>query len=143
MDIQIDGVKVNRALLDVFGMMLSNPDRSLSLVHIPSQQQISVNGGADGQFLLSASIEQTTQWTRDQYWWAEDLERFNRDWVREMSPDSDQWFEYRYKIDSMAPIQGRPVQQPDHELVSQYRLITGPNSTMFHLGENLGMEAIA
>ena len=143
MDIQIEGLKVNRALLDVFGMMLSNPDRSLSLVNTFSQRQISVSGGAGGRYLLGASKEQAAQWRRTQYWMPEALVDFNRAWRQEMSPGSDLWFEWRYRIDSLAPVEGRPVATPDYELVTRYRIIEGVGGSLFHLGENLGMEKIS
>ena len=143
MDVQVDGIAVNRALWDVFGEMLSSPERSLSLVHIPTQRQISVSGGSGGRFLLNARKEQATQWTRDQYWMPDALAEFNRALRREMSPDSDLWFEWKYKIDSQAPLEDRTVVSAEHELVTRYRLVLGPNEEPYHLGENLDMIEIA
>lgn len=139
MSIQIDGLKVNRALLDVFGEMLSNPDRSLGIVRLPDERQISVSGGAGGKYLVGASIEEATQWRRADYWHPEDLTRFNQEWAQAMSVGG-QWFEYRYR--SFDPRGGRP-DNCDFEFVSRYKLIQGADGTMFHYAENLDMIELA
>ena len=137
-------MKVNSALLDIFGRMLSSPERSLGLVRLQDERQISVSGGADGKYLAGASVDQVTQWKRRDYWHPEDLENFNRDWQQSMSADSDQWFEYSYRsFDPLAPVYRRGPEFCDFEFVSRYRLIEGPGRTLYHLAENMDMVEIA
>lgn len=141
MPIQIDGLRVNRVLLDAFGEMLANPDRSIGLVRLSDEKQICVSGGDDGKYLVGANLDQVTTWKRSEYWHPEDLSNFNREWAQSMSINGD-WFEYRYR--SFDPLAENPgPDKCDYTFVSRYRLIEGPNREMFHLGENLDMIEIA
>ena len=142
MDIQIDSLKVNRALLDVFGEMLSNPDRSIGLVRLRDERQISVSGGAEGQFLVGMTTNFASQLKRSEYFHPEDLAAFNQAWIQEMQPNSDRWFEYRYR--SFDPLAKNPgPDKCDYIFVSKYRLIEGVSGEMFHMGENIDMVEIA
>lgn len=133
-------MRANRALLDVFGQMLSSPERSLGLVRLADERQISVSGGVDGKYLVGASVDQANQWKRSDYWHPEDLSEFNRACQQSMSTDSDQWFEYRYRsFDPLAPADQHGPDFCDFEFISRYRLIEGPGGTLYHLGENIDM----
>ena len=138
MNIQIDGLEANRALLDAFGEMLSNPDRSMGLVRIADERQISVSGGAGGRFLIGKTKEQATRQRRADYWHPGDLFDFNRAWRREMSIDGG-WFESSYRCFPA----GSSAHHCDNRFTTRYRLIEGPNGAIFHLCENLDVEAIA
>ena len=85
-------IDVNRELLDVFGEMLSAPERSIGLVRLADERQISVSGGANGKYLVGASVDQATSWKRADYWHPEDLDEFNRAWQQAMEPNSNRWF---------------------------------------------------
>lgn len=135
--IQIDGLDTNRALLDAFGEMLSNPQRSMGLVRIPDERQISVSGGAGGRFLIGKTKEEATQQRRADYWHPGDLLAFNRDWRREMSIDGD-WFEASYRCFPT----GSSAQFCNNRFITRYKLLEGPDGTPFHLCENLGVEAV-
>ena len=142
-DININGQACNRQLLDVFGEMMSSPERSLGLVRLHDERQITVSGGADGKFLCGASVDQTEQWVRADYWHPESLHEFNREWQQQMSVGGG-WFEYRYRsFDPLAPAYRRGPEFCDYEFVSRYRLIEGPRGQLFHLAENVDMVAIA
>lgn len=140
MSISIGGeIEVNRALLDVFGEMLANPQRSLGLVRISDERQISVSGGADGQFLGSFSRADAQKLYREDYWEPADLWEFNRAWQRGLSVDGD-WFEYSYRsFDLGNP--GEGDRRFNRRFTTRYKLVQGPGS-LFHYCENLGAEAI-
>ena len=135
-------IKINRQLLDVFGEMLSHPDRSIGLVRLRDERQLSVSGGAGGKFLVGASLDQVTSWKRDQYWHPEDLAEFNRTWRQDMSVGRDLWFEWRYRsFDPLDP-NGGP-DNCDYTFITKYRLIEGPDQELFHVAENVDMVEIA
>lgn len=143
MNIQIDGLVANRALLNAFGEILSNPDRSMGLVRISDERQISVSGGSGGRFLINKSAEQATKQYRADYWHPEDLLSFNQRWRQEMSIGGD-WFEASYRcFDTFA--EDERLRSPNfcnNRFVTRYRLIEGPRGEMFHLCENLDVVAI-
>ena len=133
-------ININRSLLDAFGMML-DPERSIGLVRLSDERQISVSGGANGIFLAGASLDVVTTWRRENYWHPEDLFNFNKFWHQEMSIGSDRWLEWRYK--SFDPLSHNPEPAKcDYTFITKYRLIQGPDGELFHLAENLGMEEI-
>lgn len=138
---QVDGLVVNRALLDVFGMMLSSPERSLGLVRLADERQISVNGGANGKYLIGMTQAEAVRLKREDYWHPADLYEFNQNWRQRMSVSGEQWFEWRYRsFDPMAENPG--PNKCDYWFITRYRLIEGPRGGLFHLAENLGMEEI-
>lgn len=140
MSISIGGeIEINRALLDVFGEMLANPDRSLGLVRISDERQISVSGGAGGQFLGSFTREEAQRLYRADYWEPADLWDFNRTWQREASVGGD-WFEYSYRSFELGN-PGEGDRRFNRRFTTRYKLVQGPSS-LFHFCENLGVEAI-
>ncbi|MGI8935409.1 MAG: hypothetical protein ACR2FS_15180 [Phormidesmis sp.] len=142
MSIQIDGLEANRALLDAFHEILGNPDRSMGLVRIADERQITVSGGAGGRFLINKTRQEATRQHRADYWHPEDLLLFNRDWRQTMSIGGD-WYEASYRcFDPKAPIEVRGPEFCDNQFITRYRLIEGPNNAMFHLCENLDVVAL-
>lgn len=137
-------ISLNNDLLTVLGEMLASPERSIGLVRLSDERQLSVSGGANGKYLVGASVEQATQWHRADYWHPEDLYEFNREWQRMMTPGSTQWFEYKYRsFDPLAPSYARGPQFCDFEFVTRYRLVQGPKNELYHVAENMDMIEIA
>lgn len=138
------GLTANRALLDVFGEMLTSPSRSLGLVRLRDERQISVSGGAGGQFLIGKTVEQAVKQYRADYWHPADLAQFNRDWQQSLSVGGGTWFEATYRcFDPLAPAYRRGPEFCNHEFTTRYRLVEGGNGELYHYCENLGVEAIA
>lgn len=133
-------VRLTVPLLRTVELMLSDPTVSYSLVRLADQAQIACNGGSSRQFLAGADLENVVTWTRDQYWHPDDLENFNRDWVRELEPNSQRWMEYRYR--AINPENDSDRLSPTMRLVSRYRLIDDGFGQLFHLGQNLELETI-
>lgn len=141
MNIQIGGeVKVNRALLDVFGEMLSNPDRSLGLVRLRDERQIVLNGGGNGRFLGTATVSEAARLHRADYWHPGDLAEFNRDWQRELSVGGG-WIERSYRSFTLGG-ESQRLRRFDKLFTTRYKLVQGERGELFHFCENLGIEAI-
>lgn len=134
-------VRLTVPLLRTVELMLSDPTTSYSLVRLSDQAQIACNGGSSGRFLAGADLEDVVTWTRDQYWHPGDLETFNRDWMRDMEPNSERWMEYRYR--AINPDSDTDRLRPTMNLVSRYRLIDDGFGQLFHLGQNLDINEIA
>jgi hypothetical protein len=143
MDISIGGeITINRALLDVFGEMLSHSDRSLGLVRLSDERQVTVSGGGGGAFLGTVSREDAQRLHRSDYWHPEDLYEFNRAWQREVSINGD-WFEYSYRSFILGRDRGvDSANRYDQRFTTRYKLVAGPRGEHFHFCENLAMEAI-
>ncbi|MEM9008094.1 MAG: hypothetical protein AAGE59_31875, partial [Cyanobacteria bacterium P01_F01_bin.86] len=62
----------------------------------------------------------------------------NRDWMRELEPNSDKWLEYRYR--AINPENDRDLSNPTMQLVSRYHLIDDGFGQLFHLGQNIALE---
>ena len=140
MNIQIDGLEVNRALLNVMGEMLTHDDRSMGLVRIADERQITVSSTA--QYLIGKTREEATKQHRSDYWHPEDLHRFNREWRQAMSIGGD-WFESSYRcFDPKASAEVRGPNFCNNIFTTRYKLIEGPRKAMFHLCENLDVVAI-
>jgi hypothetical protein len=141
MDISIGGeITVNRALLDAFGEMLNCPHRSLGLVRLSDERQISVSGGADGAFLGSVSREDAQRLYRADYWEPSDLYEFTRAWQQQSSVGGN-WFEWSYRSFELGSANSGPTGY-NRRFTTRYKLVQGPNS-LFHFCENLGVEPIA
>ncbi|MEO1297746.1 MAG: hypothetical protein AAFW75_18590, partial [Cyanobacteria bacterium J06636_16] len=133
-------VRLTVPLLRTVELMLSDPSVSYSLVRLSDQAQVACNGGSSGQFLAGADLENVVTWTRDQYWHPGDLDTFNRDWMRELEPNSERWFEYSYR--AINPGTDTDRHNPTMNLVSRYRLIDDGFGQLFHLGQNIELQMI-
>lgn len=134
MNITIGEIEVNRALLDCFGEMLSCPERSLGLVRLNDEKQVTVSGGAGGSFLGSFKKEDAQKLYRSDYWHPQDLREFNRDWQRSLSVDGE-WMEYTYRSFDLAGDRSTF----NRRFTTRYKLVQAPQG-LFHYCENLGVE---
>ena len=128
-------VRLTIPLLRVVETMLGDSSISYSLVRLSDQAQIAVNGGNGGRFLSGAALEETVTWRREDYWRSNDLAEFNRAFRQEQTPNSDRWFEYRYRARN--PSLSLDLQQYDMELVTRYKLIDDGFGQLYHLGQNI------
>ncbi|MEO1146309.1 MAG: hypothetical protein AAFY26_12030 [Cyanobacteria bacterium J06638_22] len=133
-------VRLTIPLLRVVETMLGDSSISYSLVRLSDQAQIAVNGGNDGRFLSGAALEETVTWRREDYWRPNDLAEFNRAFRQEQTPNSDRWFEYRYRARN--PSLSLDLQQYDMELVTRYKLIDDGFGQLYHLGQNIELTQV-
>lgn len=142
MPISISGtVELNRPLLDCLGEMLAQPERSLGLVQLRTERQVSVSGGAGGDFLGTYSRADAQKLYRADYWEPSDLAEFNRDWQQEASVGGE-WFEYSYRSFTLGSA-AQAERRFDQRFTTRYKLVEGPDGELFQYCENLGVEAIA
>lgn len=128
-------IRLSIPLLRVVETMLSDSSVSYSLVRLSDQAQVAVNGGSGGRFLAGAALEDTVTWAREDYWQPSDLADFNRAFRQEQTPNSDRWFEYRYRARN--PALGLDLQQYNMQLVTRYKLIDDGFGQLYHLGQNV------
>lgn len=70
--------------------------------------------------------------TRDRYWNAEDLGRFDLEWRRNLRDDGSNWFEFHYSI--------HDLDQPgvnEHQKHNRYRLVLDALGNPYHICESL------
>jgi hypothetical protein len=70
--------------------------------------------------------------TRDRYWNAEDLERFDREWRRSLRDDCSNFFEFHYSIHDLDQ-PGVNLQQKHN----RYRLVLDLRGNPYHICESL------
>lgn len=129
-------------LLRVAEEIMNHPEQSLGIVRVADQAQMAVNGGQDGRYLFGADPLHYSQLKRHQYWNAEDLRTFNLDWPRRLDINSENWSQFRYRVRYPSP--GKDLNGPDDTLmICDFRLIDDGFGNLYHLGRNVGMEAIS
>lgn len=70
--------------------------------------------------------------TRDRYWNAEDLGRFDLEWRRNLQDDGSNWFEFHYSIHDL----DHPGVN-EHQKHNRYRLVLDALGNPYHICESL------
>lgn len=141
-EVECPAIVVTLPLLRTFDEILSS-NASMGLVRIADEQQLAVNGGANGEFLAGASKGFFNQFKRSDYWKPSDLENFSKDWRQRLQSGSKNWTEFTYRVRYPEP--GKPLGAglpPDRLMTSAFRLVDDGNGNFYHLCKNVAWQEI-
>ena len=149
--IQVAKMRLSQPLLEVLFDFIENPDRACGVVELATQSQLIITESSaqmilqgdyarlmseGSQDVIRDRVAQATSLKREDYFFPPDLEEFNRVTRQELeanNPGSSRELTWR-------------GQSRDGSWVSYthlYRLIADEFGGVYHVGENLGFEAIA
>jgi hypothetical protein len=134
--------KLTLPLLRIADDILSHPEKSRGLVRLEDQAQIVVSGGGDGQYLMGAAPNHYNQLKRPDYWSAESLADFERDWRRRLTVGGD-WETFEYMIRYPSPGKDlSPGLPPDTKMITDFRLVDDGFGNLFHYCQNRDLISI-
>lgn len=111
----------------VFDMGESNTPQGLVRCHDSKQILLTENNK-----IVTPNCGALLGATRDRYWNAEDLERFDIEWRRNLRDDGSNWFEFHYAIHDLDQ-PGVNLQQKHN----RYRLVLDSQGNPYHICESL------
>jgi hypothetical protein len=125
-------VAITPGLLLVANDLMNNPRRA-GITRLSDELQIIMSDGCN---ILNPghTMQESTTWTRSQFWDAQDLQDFRR----EVRQQGEKVFEFSWK--SFDPTDRTKTN--DLEFTTRYKLFDGGNGQMYQLCENLGMRSL-
>jgi hypothetical protein len=115
---------------------MGESDSSQGLVRLADNRQIVLS---EKSRLFTPDFEEVMKKTRADYWYAPDLEEFDREWKQALRPDGTNWITKTYRVFNHADPTDRDGWR---EFTSRYRLLLDDRGNTYQIGENLNVREI-
>lgn len=136
--IQIAQMRLSLPLIQTLMEFAENPDMLAGFVRLSDQRQVCMTEAIASIVAASGQdLEEVVTRRREQYWYAQDLSDFNRDWQQTLeanNPNSTIEYTYRAKVS--------PANSQWRKWVSRFRLVQDDLGTTYHVGYAIGNEPI-
>ena len=133
-------IAVTPGLLAIANDLINNP-RKAGVVRLSDELQVIMS---DGCKILNPkhTLQEATNWTREQFWHPQDLIDFRRECQQQLNPDGSNDLEFTWR--SFDPDLGISNSTPGNwlEFTTRYRLFDGGDGDFYQVSDNLGMREI-